>query len=86
MLPAAVWIPLGPRVGEALRDVVRVGKLDPERVLEGLPHPSGANAERIAYFLGRKSRASLSAKTNAAALDAARERVIAQVRALTKAA
>jgi len=38
--------------------------------LHGLPHPSGANAERIAYFLGRKDRSALSAKTDAARLDA----------------
>ena len=34
-----------------------------------MPHPSGANAERIAYFLGRKSREALCAKTDPAKLD-----------------
>jgi hypothetical protein len=61
------------------------GKLDPARVLEGLPHPSGANAERIAYFLGRKPREMLSAKTSAASIDAARERIKALVEALAPA-
>ena len=84
-LPNAIWIPLGPKAAEGLGEVVRMGKLDPARVLEGLPHPSGANAERIAYFLGRKTREKLSTKTAAAAIDAARDRIVAQVRALAAA-
>ncbi|CAB3804771.1 hypothetical protein [Pararobbsia alpina] len=32
------------------------GLIPAGRILHGLPHPSGANAERIAYFLGRKAR------------------------------
>jgi hypothetical protein len=82
-LPAAVWIPLGPAATEGVREVVRMGKLDPARVLEGLPHPSGANAERIAYFLGRKMREMLSVKTSASTIDAARERLMAQVAGVT---
>jgi hypothetical protein len=31
-------------------------------VLVGLPHPSGANAERIAFFLGRKAQHALSGR------------------------
>jgi hypothetical protein len=50
-----------------------------ERVLEGLPHPSGSNAERIAYFLGRKNRGALSSKTNPEKLDRAREVLRRQV-------
>ncbi|CAB4824516.1 unannotated protein [freshwater metagenome] len=70
MLPNAVWVPLGPAPASALAMLSRDG------VLDGLPHPSGANGERIAYFLGRKERQYLSAKTNAAKLDAAREGLI----------
>jgi hypothetical protein len=69
-------------VTDALAWLSTQGVLDPSRVLSGLPHPSGANAERIAYFLGRKSRASLSAKTDPDKLDAARERVMKAVAAL----
>ena len=47
-----------------------------------MPHPSGANAERIAYFLGRKSRDQLSVKTNADRIDDAREHMRLQVEAL----
>jgi hypothetical protein len=41
------------------RQLVRKGVLDAARVPNGLPHPSDANAERIAYFLGRKARDAL---------------------------
>jgi hypothetical protein len=50
----------------------RAGMLDGERILHGIPHPSGANAERIAYFLGRKPRETLSSRTNGARIDADR--------------
>jgi hypothetical protein len=78
-LGSAVFLPLGPVVTDALAWLASQGVLDPSRVLSGLPHPSGANAERIAYFLGRKSRESLSAKTDPDRLDAAREQVMSAV-------
>ena len=81
-LSQAVWIPLGPRAAEGVREIVRIGALSANRVLEGIPHPSGANAERIAYFLGRKERASLSVKTNALELDRVRDKLLTQVAAL----
>ncbi len=81
-LPKAVFVPLGPRVTEALQFLVDKGMIDAKRVLAGLPHPSGANAERIAYFLGRKRRADLSIKTAPDKLDQARERLVQQVAAL----
>jgi hypothetical protein len=55
------------------------GLIERARILAGLPHPSGANAERIAYFLGRKPRESLSRVTDPDALDAAKARLLAQV-------
>jgi len=80
-LPNAVFVPLGDKVAEALHFLADQGVLARERILDGLPHPSGANAERIAYFLGRKARHELSAKTNPGKLDEARislqERVLA---------
>ncbi len=33
-----------------------------KNLLPQIPHPSGANAERIAYFLGKKKKEDLSAK------------------------
>jgi hypothetical protein len=78
-LRSAFWIPLGPKVADGLDYLIRRGVLPKENVLEGLPHPSGANAERISVFLGRKPPELASNKTNAAKLLAGRERVIAKV-------
>ncbi|MGE0675553.1 hypothetical protein [Pseudolabrys sp.] len=78
-LPTAVWIPLGPVATTALEHLVGKGCLVSERVIAGLPHPSGANAERIAYFVGRKARENLSPKTNAQTLDLARTQILDQV-------
>ena len=72
-LPNALYVPLGPKVTAAVEYAAgRVG-LNLSQVLSGLPHPSGANAERIAYFLGEKPRDALSSRTNPALLDSARE-------------
>lgn len=70
-LRQAVFVPLGPTVGNAVKFVAEKCGIDQNRVLVGLPHPSGANAERIAFFLGRKDRRALSAKVEP-------ERVIAR--------
>jgi len=45
----------------------------------GLPHPSGANAERIAFFLERKRREDLSAKVDPVKLVAARTALVEKV-------
>ena len=81
-LPKAVFIPLGDKVAEALHYLADRGVLDHSRILGGLPHPSGANAERIAYFMGRKPRHELSVKTNPDKLDEAREALQLRVLAL----
>lgn len=49
-LPNAVWIALGDHGAEAARHAASVAKLDPDHLITGLPHPSGANNERVAYF------------------------------------
>ena len=82
VLSQAVFIPLGNKVEAALHFVADHGLLNRERILDGLPHPSGANAERIAYFLGRKSRENLSVKTDSCKLDLAREQMLRKVEAL----
>lgn len=76
-LPNAYWLPLGGKPVPALAHLVSRGVLDAARLLPALPHPSGANGERTAYFLGRKARSQLSPLTDGAALDAARERLTA---------
>lgn len=82
MLSKAVYVPLGDDATEAVKYLVGSGYIRGAQVLDGLPHPSGANAERIAYFLDKKDRSSLSAKTSASKLDDARQRVLAKVAAL----
>lgn len=78
-LPKAIWIPLGQHAEAALLHLSRTGHIDRAKILAGLPHPSGANAERIAYFLGRKTREDLSAKTNADRLDLSKSALAAQI-------
>ncbi|GGB55397.1 hypothetical protein GCM10011316_29320 [Roseibium aquae] len=84
-LPSALWLPLGPKASAALEHLSVVGCLDPRRVLVGLPHPSGANAERVAVFLGRKSAEKASRKTNPAALQESFARLRNQVTSLSEA-
>ncbi|MGC4368002.1 hypothetical protein [Hydrogenophaga sp. R2] len=71
-LPSAVFIPLGDKVAEALRFLADRGVMRHEQIFDGLPHPSGANGERIAYFVGNKRREDLSPKTDGVKLDLAR--------------
>ena len=71
-LSKAIFIPLGPKVTEAVETVAKELDLPTERILSGLPHPSGANAERIAFFLGRKAREDVSKKVDPERLLAAR--------------
>lgn len=79
LLPNALWLPLGPKAGQALRHLVGMGLLDPTRILDGLPHPSGANGERVAVFMGRKAPGAASRQTNGPALVAAAKRLTAQI-------
>lgn len=76
MLPRALWIPLGKEPTAVLRSFIARSMLPNDRVLDGMPHPSGANSERIAYFLGRKPRHLLSPKTKPETLDTARTQLI----------
>lgn len=78
-LPNAIWIPLGAHAEAALIHLAGKGHLDRTRILAGLPHPSGANAERIAYFLGRKTKDLLSSKTNPDKLDRLKKELTAQI-------
>lgn len=82
MLPDALYIPMGASVSEGLDWLAAQGVIRRDRILHGLPHPSGANAERVAYFLGKKAKEALSAKTNGGQIDAAREALVGQMAAL----
>lgn len=78
----SLFLPLGRGVEIVLDHLIGRGLLRKSQVLVGLPHPSGANSERIAYFLGRKPRESLSIQTNADRIDQSRARLLAQLEAL----
>lgn len=77
--PQCLYVPLGPKVAEVFHHLQSRGLLKAEQLLDGLPHPSKANGERISYFLGGKAREKLSIKTNPAVLDAAKERLLAKL-------
>ena len=72
-LKGALFVPLGPAATDACHYVAKLGRLRKAQILTGLPHPSPASAERIAYFLGRKPVHLLSTKTPAHLWDARRE-------------
>ena len=82
LFPDALFIPLGDQVGGVFRWLMERQILDDARVLDGFQHPSGANAERIAYLLERKSRKALSAKTNPDKIDTARDRLRHKIKRL----
>lgn len=84
LLADAVFVPLGPKVADVLEMMVDLNILKAEQVLTGLQHPSGANAERIAYFLGKKDRSLLSRKTNPDTIDSAKKALMKKMELLRK--
>ena len=77
--PPRHLVPLGPKVGDAVEFAAGKAGLDRNQVLAGVPHPSGANAERIAFFLGRKARQALSPKVRPERLIAVRTELKAKI-------
>jgi hypothetical protein len=75
----AIFVPLGRVASKAVELVAKDASLDRNRVLAGMPHPSGANAERISFFLGRKPREELSRKVRPEPLIAARAELKAKI-------
>ncbi|MDS1824396.1 hypothetical protein QX249_27630, partial [Vibrio parahaemolyticus] len=59
-----LYIPLGKGTAELLCYLAEQGHIGHEQILTGIPHPSGANAERIAYYMGKKDKQNLSNQTN----------------------
>lgn len=80
--PETLFIPLGPKVTDVFNWLVDNDILGEEQVLSGIPHPSGANAERIKYFCGEKPRELLSAKTNAEVIDDAKRTILEKLEQL----
>ena len=83
-LRQSIFVPLGTQVSKVVEFAAVEAGLDQSRVLAGLPHPSGANAERIAFFLGRKPRELLSNKVNPERLNAARAELKKKVNRLKR--
>jgi hypothetical protein len=81
-LENAVWLPLGPKPAVALRHLVSLGILRSKQILEGMPHPSGANSERVSAFLETKHGDQLSRVTNASHILAAKAGLIHQIQLL----
>lgn len=84
-LPGAVWLPLGGKPAAALRHLVQRGVLPVNRVLDGMPHPSGANQERVSFFLGRKAASALSSRCRPEPIEQGRAALLAQVAQLRSA-
>lgn len=84
LLGEALIVPLGPKVTAAMNHLAKLGLIKERHVLSGLPHPSGANSERISYFLGDKPAHLCSTKTNPDTLDIARAALIDRIEGLGK--
>lgn len=82
LLCDAIWLPLGPKAEAAVSYLADENLLDRRRILTGMPHPSGANAERVAVFLGRKRAEDASRQTNPGPLLAAFSRLKSQITAI----
>lgn len=79
--PNAVLLPLGPVVHHYLEKVLKGTKFE-NHLLPELPHPSPANGERIAYFLGRKAKERLSCLTDPEKLDNSKKNIKKILRSL----
>lgn len=83
LLKSAIYIPLGPNVSLVMDYLVKEGVVNETQVLTGLPHPSGANAERIKYFIGEKPKELLSKKTNPDKLDCSKQKLLLMINKLS---
>lgn len=75
-----VYVPLGPKVEEAFDYIAESDKIKPDQVLNGMPHPSGANAERIAFFLDEKQESQLSNRTNPEKITQSKQLLLKKVK------
>lgn len=78
-LPNCLIVPLGPKVAAAMHHLAAAGLIEANRIMDGMPHPSGANQERVACFLGDKPAEMCSSKTNPIALARAKLDLVARV-------
>lgn len=78
-LKGCIIVPLGPKVSSAMHFLASQGLINTAQIMEGMPHPSGANQERVACFLGDKDAKLCSIKTNPAKLELSRTELIQKV-------
>lgn len=76
---SAFYLPMGQGVDKILLYLCEKGFIPRSQLLIGMPHPSGANGERIKYFLGLKAKTELSRKTNPDKIDEAKQQLLKQV-------
>ncbi len=83
--PHALLLPLGKVPDKLFAQLADAGKIDRSRVLLGMPHPSGASAERVACWIGTKTEG-FSAKTNPEDIFRARDAMAKQIAGMAIAA
>ena len=83
----ALYIGMGPVVDEALSWCASRGVLAEQQILGWFPHPSGQSGSQFGYFMRRKRLADLKpndpVRYRVRALDAAYERIAANVKAFS---
>jgi hypothetical protein len=77
-LPNAMFLALGSNVAVALDSLVKQGLVDDRQIIGEIPHPSGANVERVAYFLGQKQNP--SEKVDTKKMDANKKALLTKLR------
>jgi hypothetical protein len=83
VLSESLFVPLGKLPNNILRKLAKECLVSERNILFDIPHPSGANQERINYFLGKKHRRDLSSRTNPDLLDTVRLALREKVSRLT---
>jgi len=78
-LKDAIWLPLGQSVVNVFEKMVALGHIADSHVLFGMPHASGANSERIKYFINRKERQHLSIMVDPDLIDSRKKVLRAKI-------
>ena len=81
--PTVIYVPLGATANQGL-EVAIERKVVERRLVLQIPHPSGANRERVSYFLDRKARRNLSRQTDPDKIDKLRRTLRGKVKALRR--
>jgi hypothetical protein len=81
ILRDSVFVLLGGKVEAAVLPVLRANDVPEGRIISGFLHPSGANRERVRYFLGTLGKEP-SVKVDRMKTDRNREEILSKVAAL----